>query len=171
MKTLKILFAAIIFVGFATTSMAQEITAHAEVIEEIEWVAGDEQNLNFGVLRVDQTKSISLNADGTVTAGGDAENLTTGITAGRVAFTVGIGANITIGFSAIGGITSDLDANYQTYWTYDINAANANLMPGNTANFSTTQDKVYVYVDGAINATGVGVGVYQDNITITAEYN
>ncbi len=178
MKTLKILFAAIIFVGFATAVNAQEITAHAQVIDEIAFESNEEQNLNFGVLRVGQTKSISLDADGTVTAGLDAADQIVGILPGITAFTVAPNANITIEFEAEGAITSSLAAEYRVFWNYDDGTPGSNMFvdfatTGNTS-FATRDEafnSIFVYIDGKINATGATPGAYEDNLTITAVYN
>ncbi len=176
MKTFKILFAAVIIAGFATTAMANDpITASANVIDEIEFVAGDAQDMNFGVLRVGQNKILTLQSDGSVEASGAAGELTTGIQPGIVAFTVGLNANITINFSAAGDITDDLDAQYNVFWNNEGGTPGDNQFVttasnGNTT-FSTTTEKIWVYVDGQIDATGAEVGAYQDDLTITAEYN
>ena len=66
MKTFKILFAAIIFVGFASSAMAQtgvnatqNVNASAAIIADID--ISKTSDVNFGVVDLDQTHTIDAN--------------------------------------------------------------------------------------------------------------
>lgn len=176
MKTFKILFAAVIFAGFATTAMAQDIEARAEVMSPIE-IDGQE-DLNFRLVAQGITKSVDL--EGEVTGGaaqGDE-------TAGRFRVQADTGSNVSWNFSVlptelpiVGGGFQPLSISYTAGWSNveagtDMQDEGA-ITEGNGHTVNSVENgEFFVFLGGTVTpAANQAAGVYEADVTLTAEYN
>ncbi len=175
MKTLKILFAAIIFVGFATTLKAQDIEARAEVMSPIE-IEG-QQDLNFRLVAQGIAKAIDL--EGTVTGGAAQGDETVGRfrvqadTGSRVQWTFSVLPTV---LDRVGG-TETMPISYTAGWSNvlggtDMQNDAAIIQGGGHTVNSVVNGEFYVFLGGEVTpATGQEAGVYEADVTLTAEYN
>ncbi len=177
MKTFKILFAALIFVGFATSAMAQqehEITASAEVVAEI--VIGTEtRDLDFGV--VGQNTTVDMNP-----STGDTENAGLGSEFGAISLSAQAGQSLAISWvsenleiddregedpndemsftpevSQLEGATSLIDHGGESFSEGDLTSASGNVV---------------FYIGGELQVKeNQNNGSYTGSFELTVEYN
>ena len=181
-KTIKILTAAILAIGFGSLANAQSatITANATVISEI--VVETRTNLNFGTVVVGQTKSVSARESILVSSGP-----TLG-TSNRGYFVVRAqqGSNVNLSFLLPSNLSSPIgellpisfnygdsevayleDSDYEEIDFYPTSALQINSF-----NSSDPDGReIKVFIGGQVNATGVPAGSYIGNITLSATYN
>jgi hypothetical protein len=186
MKTFKILFAAIIIAGFATSAMAQQndnanVNAEATVLQQIS--VANQADLLFALVSPGVDKTIAL--DDEVTAGTE----TGGEQAGRFLVSAGASSEITLSFTDIPAVltrdggSETMAINYTSAWgvtTDGSGAANTvNVTEDALTTISTfpTNDAggvngIYVFLGGTVEpTTGQEAGVYEASIQLTAEYN
>ncbi len=175
MKTFKILFAAVIIAGFATSAMAQDIEARAEVMSPIE-IFG-QVDLNFSLVAQGIAKSVDLE-DG-VTGGAAQGDETTG----RFRVQADTGSNVSWEFSTLptvldrDGGTETMPISYVAGWSNveagtDMQDEGAITEDnGHTVN-SVVGGEFFVFLGGEVTpAAGQAAGVYEADVTLTAEYN
>jgi hypothetical protein len=179
MKTFKILFAAIIIAGFATSAMAQtaDIEAKAEVMSPIE-ITGL-TDLNFSLVAQGIAKSIDLVDE--VSGGAAQGDETTGIFQVEAA----TGSNVSWEFSVLpsaldrDGGSETMPITYVAGWS-NVNDGDGTGMQNEGAitqgNGYTVNEVVdgefFVFLGGEVTpAAGQEAGVYTADVTLTAEYN
>ncbi len=175
MKTLKILFAAFIFVGFATAAMADdpttqddtgEIDATATVLQAMNVIG--EQDLTFGDVSPGVNKTVDWD---------DADN------GGIFIIQAGSGASIQYNITTIDNLSSDEDGSTAELSIdgYDGNWGEDNVTENATNELSFGSDEtitvpgtseIYVFFGATVNPTNdQEAGSYSGEITLTAEYN
>ncbi len=177
MKTFKILFAAIIIAGFATSAMASsdEDTATASAVILTEMSVEKNEDINFGSILADATADIN-----------PALNPTTGAASAGAG---GFGSDTAIGKFTI---STGGQANVKFSWdSTDLDGTGPDIGFAPTVSFGTTDgdfggeeienDDVeeipaagvgYIWVGGTLTvAAGQDPGAYQGSFTLTAEYN
>ncbi len=179
MKTLKILFAALIFVGFATTTFAQvqsdeqDVSVTANIIRSIEHL--ETTPLQFGVITLGGDKTIDIEGNISGTNAGFEED----VQVGRVHWDVGNNANITINFSGHdarlqGPDNNTLGVNYVAGFNTDDDAEDATDITdlGDGASTVTDGNDFYVWLAGTIDDDeSAAEGEYTGDVQITLEYN
>ncbi len=178
MKTFKILFAAVIIAGFATSAMAQQsdndnVTANAEVLAPIE-VDGAE-NLEFEIVSPGIAKTVNL--DGSAEGGTITENEQ----AARFDITAGGSANVLLSFTTIPGTLSNgsatLPISYVAAWgtasTYAETFAPVNVIEDQTTSATTSESgEIFVFLGGTVTPdVNQAQGNYSSEITLTVTYN
>ena len=183
MKTLKALFAAIIFIGFTTGAVAQDqseatISASAEIFRVLE--IERRADLNFGVIFLGQTATLNPQNDTRDNVGslGQEEEFGLFSVSGNpnAEFSVTLPGSITLNHSEgseTGSINLSL-ADYYGYSTTDSYDAEevTQINDGNSANLNDNGDG-YIWVGGQIDLTGTSPenGVYSGDIKVTVDYN
>ncbi len=176
MKTLKILFAALIIAGFATSAMAQDqIEARAEVMSPIE-IFG-QVDLNFSLVAQGIAKSVDLE-DG-VTGGAAQGDETTG----RFRVQADTGSNVSWEFSTLptvldrDGGSETMPITYRAGWS-NVEAGTemqdeGAITEGNGHTVNTfVGGEFFVFLGGEVTpAAGQAAGVYEADVTLTAVYN
>ncbi|MFP4692068.1 MAG: DUF4402 domain-containing protein [Bacteroidales bacterium] len=168
MKTLKILFAAIIFVGLSSSAVGQttdndNLTATAVILSDI--AVTQENDLEFGQLFPDETSDIARTSDD----------------AGRFLVDAADGANVTLTLSGLGDLelngetTTTLPTTFRAGWAKD-NAYSTDPVDWSDTNdvltIEGTPASFYVFLGGEVTPeTGQTPGTYTKEITLTAEYN
>ncbi len=182
MKTFKILFAAVIIAGFATSAMAdtpqatQDITGRAEIMAPI--VINADGDLDFDLVSQGINKTIGFNnnvTDGTAT--GD-ENT------GRFEVEAATGSHVSFNFSTlpsnlqIGEEGATMPIVYTAAWGNtndgsDLEEDLGAVIQGEGDTVKGVEDgKFYVFLGGTVQPTNTQeAGVYTADITLTAEYN
>ncbi len=182
MKTFKILFAAFIFVGFATAAMADEpqatgdITGRAEVMAPIEITP--DGDLDFQLVSQGINKTIGFNdnvTDGTATGG---ENT------GRFQVEAATGAHVSFNFSTlptnlqVGDEGATMPIVYTAAWGHDNDGSDVeedlgSITEGNGDTVEGVENgEFYVFLGGTVQpANDQETGDYTADITLTAEYN
>ena len=177
MKTFKILFAAIIIAGFATTAMAQQEgnrqseTAEATAVVLAELTLEVDEDINWG--QVARGDNPNLNpVTGEATDGAGINNSTTAI--GRFILTGEGGASILVGWEK-----EDLDGPGDdivftpavSYGTGDTDFGGTIITDGSTQSIDGAGTN-YFWVGGTINvAANQTAGTYEGEFTLTVEYN
>ncbi|WP_289029486.1 DUF4402 domain-containing protein [uncultured Algoriphagus sp.] len=192
-KTIKILTAAILAIGFGTLANAQSasISANATVISEI--AVANINNLNFGTVVVGQKKGIDFAGNVSVSTGSGLGTTTRG------EFTVAAQAGSDVTFSFIlpanligpgdavmpyalnwendgfdggtkyGGIVVTQIGNGGSFITNDTFSFDGNSFPTYEAIEGT--NSVRVFIGGQVDATSATAGSYTGTITLNATYN
>jgi hypothetical protein len=189
-KTIKILVAAVLAVGFGSLANAQSasISANATVISEL--TVTNQANLNFGTVVVGQVKTIDSYLNTATVSTGIALG-----TSNRGAFTVAAqaGSNVTLEFSlptTLTGGAGTLPISFSWLNSEDIPVESVTITvedegykifdPKNSYTFPTGfptleaiagTNSVFVYIGGRVDATGVTAGTYTGTITLSATYN
>ncbi len=178
MKTFKILFAAVIIAGFATSAMAQQsdndnVAANAEVLAPIE-VTGAE-NLEFEIVSPGIPKTVNL--DGTAEGGTITENEQ----AARFDITAGNSANVTLSFTSIPGTLANgeesLPISYIAAWgtasDYAETFEPVNVTENQPTEATTSESgEIYVFLGGTVTPDAAQAqGNYTADITLTVTYN
>ncbi len=177
MKTFKILFAAVIIAGFATSAIAdgpgdqQSAKAEAKAVVLAELTLEKTEDINWGqVARGDNPNLNPVN--GEATAGAGINESTTAI--GRFILTGESGASLLVGWEK-----EDLDGPGDdivftpavSYGTGDTDFGGSIITDGSTQTVDAGGTN-YFWVGGTINvAAEQTAGEYQGEFTLTVEYN
>lgn len=169
MKTLKILFAAAIIAGFATSAMAQinpntTVGASATVLDEL--TISKVQDVNFGNVAVNSTPILNAENGVTTDVGFD------GFQYGHVA--ISAGGNVRFTFAETIQLTADGETDELTY-TPEIRLTNDNFDFGgtNVTNNSThgVSGNQGLIIGGNLGTiANVARTTYTGDLTITVEY-
>ncbi len=176
MKTFKILFAAVIIAGFATSAMAQnDITARAEVLAPIE-ITG-QVDLDFLLVSQGTPKTIDLldNVTGGAAQGDEST--------GRFRVEAGTGSNVSWQFSVLPEVLDNEDETETMSISYTAGWSNVEAGTdmqddgvitqggGHTVN-SVEDGEFYVFLGGTVSPDAEQeAGIYTTEVTLTAEYN
>ncbi len=181
-KTVKILIAAVLTVGFGSLANAQSasISANATVISELSIL--NMANLAFGTVVSGQKKFIDSENTTEVSIG----SALGASSRGRFIMWAQIGSNVTLTFtlptnlSTSGGdllpISFDDFNENPIIAVVDGDGIFGRVTPGtpyviNGFNSASEIDNINIYVGGQVDATGVTAGTYTGTITLSAAYN
>ncbi len=173
MKTFKILFAAVIIAGFATSAMATDddatAKADARVITAIDVTKF--ADLQFGQMFPNESKAVDLE-------GNTEHPLTEDVQAARFDVTASIGSALTLEYTTLpstlagpGGAT--IDITYVSGFGTSNDGTDTTALDVNDENsIDSPADLFYVFLGGTVTSgEGQAPGVYQADITLTATYN
>ncbi len=178
MKTFKILFAAIIIAGFATSAMAQTTdndTATASAVILTEMSVENAEDINFGSILADAANPLTPNLNPvTGAATGGAGSFSSDTSIGKFVITTGGQANVKFSW-----VSNDLDGpGPDLGFTPSVSFG---LTDGDNGGTIIDNDDVeeieaagigYIWVGGTISvAAGQAPGSYTGDFTLTAEYN
>jgi len=180
MKTFKLLFAAIIFVGFTTSAMAQQsdnatINANAEVLAPIS-VFGAE-NLLFDIVSPGIPKTVDL--DGSATGG----TVTDAEQAARFDISAGNNANVSLSYTTIpteldGPDNATMPITFSSAWgtasIYDESGfETVNVTESENTDATTSNEgEISVFLGGTVTPdNNQSQGTYTADVTLTVEYN
>ena len=180
MKTFKILFAALIISGFATSAMATDnqatASAEATVLQDISVLKVTDIDFGGVAANADEPNLDPISGDVTHAGLGDF-----GTSIGKFTIEGTAGAEVAITFSTdvvdltLDGGTETIEYTPEFSYLHGINEAT--LFGGSTLESNETLDsegKGSIFVGGSLaGLDGADAGVYQNNeaISITVEYN
>ena len=171
MKTLKILFAAVVLVGFTTSALAQnntdsdsdELNATAVILADLN--VTQENDLDFGQLFPGEDSEVALDNE----------------SAGRFLVDAADGSSVTLELTGLGdlALVGDSETTLPTTFTagwaeddeYD-NGATEWTDPNQQLSITGTPASFYVFLGGTVTPDpNQTPGTYEKEITLTAEYN
>lgn len=180
MKTLKTLLAAIVFVGFTASSMAQTqddatIDAAAEIFRVL--TIDDEEGLDFGVIFIGDVATLNPQDDTRTNVGGLGTDESFGLfsIAGNpnASFSLTLPGSTTLSGPEEASITVDL-AEFYGYSTVDTySAENVNqVLTENSAELNEDGEG-YIWVGGQIDLSDITPenGTYEGTIQVTVDYD
>ena len=167
MKTFKILFAAIIIAGFASTAVAQDVTTSAVIIAELETTK--DTDLSFG--GVIAGTNASMNPVDGVTANVGVNDIEEVF--GKIDITGLSGRNITVEFSGINLEGPGADIAYSPLVSLgdDGDSVTGSAVTSLTP-IALPADESFLYIGGTINPDINQVaGTYTGEMTVTIDYS